>query len=288
MQWTLFAPLWLLAQIPYKVQCWLGKRLGRLATHLLPGRKAVAAVNLKLCFPELDEKQRNTLLQTHFEELGMMLTQTLKAFWGNTDNLEKTAAVTGLQYIKDSLRRGRGVLLVSGHFTALDMGGKILSRHIPLAGVYRPHKSEFMERRVLCARLRYAKTMFRRDQLRHIVRHLREGGVLWYAPDQDYRRGKSVFVPFFGHPAATITATHQLARLSGCAVHFFSVKRLDEAPWYSLSISPPMTDFPSHEAKRDTTRLNQQLEDMIRQAPAQYLWIHKRFKTQPQGNPCPY
>lgn len=287
-QWLLFLPVRLLARLPYGVQCRLGRRLGRLAARLAPARMAVASRNLAVCFPEMSSAQRRQLLEAHSEELGLMLTQTLRAFWGNTKTIEKLAQIDGLEYLEDSLAQGRGVLLVSGHFTALDMGGKILSKRVPVAGVYRPHKQGVLEQQVLAARQRYGDVLFKRDQLRGIVRYLKNGGVVWYAPDQDYRRGKSVFVPFFGQPAATITATHQLARLSGCAVHFFAVRRLDKAPWYALEISPALENFPSQDAVADTARINAGLETMIRQAPAQYLWIHKRFKTRPPGMPDPY
>ncbi len=286
-QWLALGVAWLVARLPYQWQCFLGRRIGRLARKLLPSRVQVVRTNLALCFPEQDEAWREQLLHTHFEELGLMLTQTLRAFWGNTRALEEAARIDGLEHLQKSRQSGRGVLLVSGHFTVLDIGGKILGKRIRMAGVYRPHTG-FLEDQVLKARLRYGDAMFRRDELRSIIRYLKKGGVVWYAPDQDYRRGTSVFVPFFKQPASTITATHQLARLTGCAVHFFSVKRLDKAPWYHLSISPALENFPSSDAIEDTRLINAGLERMVQAAPAQYLWIHKRFKTQPEGLPNPY
>jgi len=287
-QWLLFGLVRVLAALPYGVQRVLGKGIGRVARKLLPSRVKVARTNLALCFPELPEDAREELLRQHFDELGQMLTQTLRAFWGNTGRFEQCATIEGLEHIRHSQQQGKGVLLVSGHFTALDMGGKLLSRHVKMAGVYRPHKQGFIEQQVLKARLGYGDAMFKRDELRGIIRYLKKGGVVWYAPDQDYRRGSSVFVPFFGQPASTITATHQLARLSGCAVHFFSVKRLDKSPWYALRISPALDGFPGSDAVADTRRVNAGLEQMVKDAPAQYLWIHKRFKTQPEGLPDPY
>ncbi len=287
-QWLLFALVRLLALLPHGLQRTLGKGIGRLARKGLPSRVRVARTNLALCFPDLPETDREALLKQHFDELGQMLTQTLRAFWGNTRRFEKQVRIEGLEHIHRSQQQGRGVLLVSGHFTALDMGGKLLGKQLRMAAVYRPHKQGFIEQQVLKARLAYGDAMFKRDELRGIIRYLKKGGVVWYAPDQDYRRGNSVFVPFFGQPASTITATHQLARLSGCAVHFFSVKRLDKSPWYQLRISPAMDDFPSRDAVADTRRVNQGLEQMVKEAPAQYLWIHKRFKTRPEGLPDPY
>ncbi|GEM_PF-22728 len=287
-QWLIFGFARLLALLPYGIQRRLGIVIGRLAKIVMPSRRKVARQNIALCFPGLSQNEQTALLNQHFDELGQMLTQTLRAFWGNTRKLEKSVQIEGLEYLRHSVRQGRGVLLVSGHFTALDMGGKLLSRQIKIAGVYRPHKQGVLERQVLKARLQYGDAMFKRDELRSIIRYLRQGGVIWYAPDQDYRRGKSVFVPFFGQPAATITATHQLARLSGCAVHFFFVKRLDKAPWYRLKVSPALENFPGPDVVEDTRRINAGLERMVQEAPAQYLWIHKRFKTRPEGMENPY
>ena len=193
----------------------------------------------------------------------------------------------GLDSGKEHLEKARvdkqGVLLVSGHFTALDVGGRVICEQFPVAGVYRPHKNAVQEYVVKKARLNYADAMFTRDELKGMVKYLKSGGILWYAPDQDYRRGQSVFADFFGTPASTITATHQLARISGCQVMFYAVQRIDQHPYYQLSISAPLENFPSKDVLADTQRVNKQIEEMVKQAPAQYLWLHKRFKTRPEG-----
>ena len=137
-----------------------------------------------------------------------------------------------------------------------------------------------MEWAVLRGRLRYASAMFTREELRPALRHLKQGGLLWFAPDQDTRRGDSVFVPFFGRPAYSLTSTHQLARLSGAAVLGFAHVRHDDGS-YTLRLTPPFEDFPSADASADTARVMAAIETMIRAAPTQYLWIHRRFKRQP-------
>jgi KDO2-lipid IV(A) lauroyltransferase len=178
--------------------------------------------------------------------------------------------------------------MVAGHFTALDLGGKILTKHYKFAAMYRKHKHPLAEYIVAKSRLNYTDAMFERDELKSIIKHLRAGKILWYAPDQNYRRGQSVFVPFFGNQASTITATHQLARLSKCKVLFFHVKRNDKAPYYTLTISPPLENFPSKDPVADTKRINQGIEHMVKTNPAEYLWVHKRFKTVEQGKKSPY
>jgi KDO2-lipid IV(A) lauroyltransferase len=153
--------------------------------------------------------------------------------------------------------------------------------------MYRPHAHPAMEWAVKRGRLRYAAAMFTRDQLRAAIRHLKQGGLLWFAPDQDTRRGDSVFVPFFGLPAHSLTSTHQLARLSGARVLAFAHERRADGG-YTLRLSPAFADFPSRDATADTAQVMAAIEGMVRAVPAQYLWIHRRFKRQPEGAPDPY
>ncbi len=286
--WLFYGLIWLLSQLPYALLIMIGQGLGAVIYHLIPSRVKVVTTNLRLCFPEIKSTQRQLMIKNNFKELGIMITQTFKTFLSNTKTLEQNATIEGGEHIENCLKENKGVLLVAGHFTALDMGGKILCKKYPIAGMYRPHKHPLVEYIVTRSRLRYATHMFKRDELRPIIKHLKNGGVLWYAPDQNYRRGQSVFVPFFERKAATITATHQLARLSKCAVLFFHVQRNSEKPHYTLTISPPLPDFPSKDAIEDTTRINKGIEDMVKINPSEYLWIHKRFKTVEKGEKNPY
>lgn len=286
--WLFYGLIWLVAQLPYAFILMIGRGLGTLVYWLIPSRVKVVTTNLRLCFPDTDTPQRQLMIKNNFKELGIMVTQTLKAFLSRTKKLEQTAIITGGEHIENCLKHNKGVLLVAGHFTALDMGGKILCKNYPVAGMYRPHKHPLVEYIVTKSRLSYATHMFKRDELRPIIKHLKSGGILWYAPDQNYRRGQSVFVPFFERKAATITATHQLARLSKCAVLFFHIQRNSTKPYYTLTISPPLTDFPSKDVIKDTTRVNKGIEEMVKQCPNQYLWVHKRFKTVEQGEKNPY
>jgi KDO2-lipid IV(A) lauroyltransferase len=149
--------------------------------------------------------------------------------------------------------------------------------------MYRRHADPVLEWAVKRGRLRYAAGMFARDELRAAVRHLKSGGILWYAPDQDMRGKDVVFAPFFGVPAATITATHQLARLSGAAVIGFFHRRSDDGRGYVIRIEPPLAGFPTRNAAADAATVNAMIERMVREAPDEYLWIHRRFKRRPDG-----
>jgi len=250
-------------------------------------RRRVAEVNLALCFPELTPAQRGELLRAHFQSLGMAVFEFLRAWWGRLQPLDAGFAVSGLQHIEQARAEGRGVILISPHFTTLEICTRLLCQHVPVAGMYRPHESPALDWAVRRGRLGHATAMFTRDELRPAIRHLKAGGVLWFAPDQESRRGDSVFVPFFGRPAWSLTSTHQLARLSGARVLPLFHERLDDGR-YRVEIGAPMADFPGADAAGDTARVMALIEAQVRRAPAQYLWIHKRFKTQPEGMASPY
>jgi KDO2-lipid IV(A) lauroyltransferase len=209
----------------------------------------------------------------------------LAAFaWGWFGSIRRVGqlpvVVEGLEHIQAARAAGRGVLLVGAHFSHLELAGRLLCRFTPVAGMYREHHDPGFEWAVRRARMRYADAMFRRDELRAALRYVKSGGTLWYAPDQEYRRGERVFAPFFGIPASTITATHQMARLSGAVVIGFEHRREADGS-YRLRLHAPLADFPGDDALADTTRVNALLEQIIRQAPEQYLWLHARFKTRP-------
>ena len=270
-----------LARLPWGLQRWLGAGVGWLALRLLPDRREAARANLALCMPELDDTQRDALLQANFRDVGIGLFEFARAWWGDATPMRRSARIEGLEILQALQAEGRGVLLVSGHFMTLEMCGRLLCDHVELAGMYRRHRSPVLEWAVLRGRLRYASAMFGNGDTRAAIRHLKRGGFLWYAPDQDMRGKDTVFAPFFGIPAATITATHQFARLTGCAVVPFFHRR--EGDRYVLRIAPPLTPFPTDDAAADSARVNAAIEAMVREAPSQYLWIHRRFKRQPDG-----
>src|SRR5690606_5789036 len=280
--WLGIGAMALLARLPWPLQRALGRAVGALLRVALPARRRVAARNLELCFPELDAAARKALLQRHFAAIGTGLFEFARAWWGSVAPLQRGLVVEGLEHLEAARAGNRGVIIVSGHFTTLEACGRMLAERVPLAGMYRPHAQPPLEWAVLRGRLRYATHMFTREALRPAVRHLKQGGLLWFAPDQDTRRGESVFVPFLGQPAWSLTSTHQLARMSGAAVLAFAHERRPDGG-YTLRLSPALADFPSADASADTARVMAAIEAMVRAAPAQYLWIHRRFKRRPDG-----
>ena len=271
----------LLARLPWSLQRVLGRGIGRLLMGLFGSRRRVAARNIALCFPELDATAQARLLRESFAELGIGLFEFARAWWGSVAPMRGKVTVEGLEHLEAARAGGRGVIIISGHFVTLELAARLMCDHAPLAGMYRPHDGAVMEWAVQRGRLRYATAMFTREELRPALRHLKQGGLLWFAPDQDTRRGDSVFVPFFGRPAYSLTSTHQLARLSGAAVLGFAHVRHDDGS-YTLRLTPALEEFPSSDATADTARVMAAIETMIRAAPTQYLWIHRRFKRQPE------
>lgn len=284
--WLTLGAMWLGARLPWWLQRGLGRVIGALAFRLVPDRRDAARINLALCFPDLSEAQRAALLRASFTDLGIGLFEFLRAWWGSIAPMRREVRIEGLERLRALQAQGRGVLLISGHFMTLELCGRLLCDHVPLAGMYRRHRNPVFEWAVMRGRLRYAVAMFNNDELRGAVRHLKRGGVLWYAPDQDMRGKETVFAPFFGIPASTITASHQLARLTGCAVVPFFHRR--DGDRYVMRIAEPLDAFPSGGATGDSARINAAIEAMVREAPSQYLWIHRRFKRQPEGAGSPY
>jgi KDO2-lipid IV(A) lauroyltransferase len=287
--WIGIAVVWCVGRLPLAVQRALGRALGVLTARLPGERRHVAKRNIELCFPALSPDQRAELLHATLSDLGRLPVEFALAWFGSAHALARVpCAIEGLQHLEYCRTHGRGVLLVGAHFSHLELCARLVSQRIRIAGMYRVMDDPVFERAVLRARLRYAEAMFAKEDLRRIVKYLKSGGTVWYAPDQDMRGKDSVFVPFFGVPAATITATHHLARLSGAAVIPFFHRRNADGRGYTIRLEAPLENFPSADVSVDTARVNACVERMVREAPAQYLWIHKRFKSRPAGEPPVY
>ena len=287
--WIGIGVLKLLARLPYRVLLTLGRSLGLLVACAPSPRRRVAQTNLALCFPDWTPAARAALVDAHLRDIGLMMMEFALGWMGSARRVGALpVTLGGLEHLEAARAQGKGVLLVGGHFSHLELCARLVSQRIRIAGMYRRMDSPVFEWAVLRARLRYASAMFDKDDIRGTVKWLRGGGTLWYAPDQDMRSKDNVFVPFFGVPAATITATHHLARLGNAVVIPFFHRRLPDGSGYALRLGAPLDDFPGQDAKADTARINTCIERMVEEAPEQYLWVHKRFKTRPPGLPPVY
>lgn len=287
--WLGVAAIWLVARLPRKALLWVGRGLGALVVRIPSKRRHIAQTNIALCFPQLDAAAHARLVDRNLRDIGLMLVEFALGWLGTDRRMaDIPTTIEGLEHLEAARAQGRGVLLVGGHFSHLELCARLVSQRIRIAGMYRRMDSTVFEWTVLRARLHYAAAMFEKDDIRGTVKYLRGGGTLWYAPDQDMRSKDSVLVPFFGVPAATITATHHLARLSGAVVIPFFHRRLPDGQGYALRLGAPLENFPGDSATDDTARINLSIEQMVREAPEQYLWVHKRFKTRPAGMPPVY
>lgn len=253
------------------------------------GRCEIAERNLELCFPDLPSAERDHLLTAHFESLGIGLFEIPLSWWGSDRRFESLGEFSGLENLTEAADAGRGVLLLSAHFTCLEIGGRLLSRHFRLDAMYRRANNPVMDYVMSMARKTGCNEIIPRDAVKTLVRRLRGGNTVWYAPDQNTQRKKSVFVKFFGHLASTTPATHKLARLTGAKVVPFLAVRKTDGRGYRIILEPALRDFPSDDPVADTQRINDIIERWVREYPEQYLWIHRRFRTRPsRGDPKIY
>lgn len=281
--WIGLGMLRVLTWLPFSAQVFIGRMLGRTALYFSAQRRHITAVNLELCFPKLTAAQRNDLVKRHFESVGIGLLETALSWWSPAKRLRGLVKIEGLEHLRAAQARGKGVILLSAHFTTLEIGGRLLALHAPFHVMYREHKNAVFEAVMKHARAVHYDKVIERSDIRSMLRSLKDNHAVWYAPDQNYGREHSVFVPFFGVAASTITATSRLARMSGAAVVPFFQERLVDGSGYRLRLLPALTNFPSDAIDVDTQRVNAVIEAEIRRIPEQYLWTHRRFKTRPAG-----
>jgi KDO2-lipid IV(A) lauroyltransferase len=276
--WLGIGCLRLIEPLPYSWQLQIGGLIGRIVRLLPLSYVRIARRNIEICLPELSPDAREALLKRHFESLGIGLCETAITWWSDGERVRSLAQVEGLDHLQRALARGRGVILVGGHFTTIEIGTRILGTVVPLNVLYRPTRNEVLTELMASRFSCYAQRAIQYDDIRTLVRALKGNGAVWYAPDQSYRNKGAAMVPFFGTPAATTTATSRLARMTGAAVLTYFPQRLPDGKGYRVLIGPELEGFPSDDPVADTARFGALLEAQIRHHPEQYLWMHRRFK----------
>lgn len=280
--WLLYGFLRAIAILPFKVQFAIGKVLGKLSLLIARDRREACEININLCFPELSDAQKAALVRKTFISNGIGLVEIAIAWFTNPKRFKGKVDITGIENLDAAKSKGKGVLLVGAHFSTLEMGGFLYPQG-EIDATYRPNANPLFNAIMYNGRMRNVEGVFDRKNIRQALRSLKAGRVLWYAPDQDYGAKNSVFAPFFGVPAATITATSRFAKFNDSEIIFYSHYRKDDGSGYEINFSEPLTGYPTGNDVEDATIINSHIEAAIRQRPDQYLWLHKRFKTQAAG-----
>jgi len=280
--WVLIALWAVVAQLPYRLQMWLGQWLGRLMLVLAKPRRRIAQRNIALCFPELSQTQQQDLLRRHFESNGKAVFETGIAWFMPRYRLQQRFTIIGAEHW-DNLPGG--ALVIGMHLITLEVINVAVNRRYNMNPMYKPHKNpvyDFMQRRGRQRHNPQSRTIAR-DDMRGMIRVIKEGAFVWYAPDQDYGRKVSQFIPWFGIDAATIATTPRLARMCKAPVVAITHRRRADGSGYEIELHPPFEGFPSGDDHADLVRINQFVEQQARRNPDEYMWVHRRFKTRPRG-----
>jgi KDO2-lipid IV(A) lauroyltransferase len=278
----------LLSFMPLPVLWMLGSTLGALF-HLFPSKiKKTALINVGLCFPELGREGQRRLVRRHFRALGVSILCYGLGWWSSASRLARLVQTRDRHYYDDAIASGRSIIVFAPHFLALDISGIMLSSERLYISMYRASRNRLIDR-MLKRRGRFGAVLFeRKSNLKALIRHLREGRPFYYLPDQDPGGAESVFVPFFGVPAATVTALSRIAKIANAAVIPCYNRILPWGRGFEVRFEEPLRDLPSGDLETDARRMNEEIEKAVRQNPEQYLWGYRRFKTRPEGSPQVY
>lgn len=286
--WLAIGAMYVAAWLPWRLKIMLGKGLGLLAWRFAKRRRHITRTNIALCFPEKSADQQQQLVKDTFLANGIGLIETATGWCRNAEGLRHRVAYQGQEHLAHAKAQGKGVLVVGIHFSTLDLGGALHSLFCPADVVYRAHNNPLFERFMTRARSRIFGQAIDRHDLRGVVRRLKAGHIVWYSPDQDFGRDVSVFAPLFGQQASTIRLTAKIARMTGSPVVPLMFHRNPDNRTYTIECLPSFDGFPSGDEQADAARVNQFIELAIRKHPEQYLWLHRRFKTRPEGEPSVY
>lgn len=286
----LLATLWLLHWLPLNLLAPLGRGLGLLLYALARARRRIALRNLELCLPQLSVTRRQRLAREHFQWLGRSVLERGLLWYASPHRLKRLIQVEGDVHLAQ--RSERAVMWLVPHFIALDVAGVAtqLFQAKWVASIYQRQSNAVMDAAIRRGRLRFGQgeVFPRSDSARPLLRAVRAGAAFFNLPDMDFGSRDAAFVPLFGHPAATLLAPSRIARTMNMVVQPVVAQILPGGQGYRVSFLEPWSDFPSADALADTTRMNRWIEERIRADPAQYLWVHKRFKTRPPGAPSFY
>lgn len=283
--------LWSLHFLPLPLLARVGERLGLLFLLVKKTRREIATTNLALCFPELNQIELGRLVKAHFKVLGRSVIERNILWWASKARLSRLIQVNGEEKLDAIKKTGRPIIFLAPHFVGLDIGGTAVSMRFNGLGLYSAQKNKLFNQLAYQGRSRFGdqQLLIRQDgSIRAILKGLKQGRPIYYLPDMDLGRKDSIFVPFFGVPAATITTLSRLARSSNAVVVPWITRILPNGKGYVVEIGDPLADFPTDDVNADTRNMNAYIERIVLTMPEQYLWVHKRFKTRPEGDPSFY
>jgi KDO2-lipid IV(A) lauroyltransferase len=277
------AIVWLLHLLPLPILARIGQGLGMLLYLFARERRFVVHTNLRLCFPQWTPTQRNRVARAHFRAIGRGILEQGIGWWASPERIRRLVRVEGRQYLEEAIK-GQ-VIVLALHFVGVDMGAIRMSSEHSMATVYAQQKNPVFDALLRKARTRFGhnRLLSRQDGIRAVVKSMREGWSLFYLPDMDFGPQGSIFVPFFGVQAATVTGLSRIAKLTGARVLPFVTRELPGGQGYEARFYPPWENFPGNDVIADTRRMNAFIEERVMETPEQYYWVHKRFKTRPPG-----
>jgi len=279
------ALVWLLRLLPLPLLAAIGNGFGRLLYLFGRTRRRVCLINLERCLPQLSPDARSALARRHFQAFARTFLERAILWWGSPARIKRLVRIEGMQYFE--AERGKPLILLAPHFVGLDMGAARLMQEFDIVSIYSRQKNKVFDAVLYAGRMRFGRvTLLSRQQgVRPALRAMQAGRPFYYLPDMDYGQRDTIFVPFFGVEAATITGVSRLARLAGARVLPCITRMLPGGAGYEVRFLPAWENFPGTSIEADTRRMNAFIEEQVRQMPEQYLWVHKRFKTRPPGEP---
>ena len=283
-----FFPTWILILlmrigvfIPFSTQVFIGKFIGKAIYPFMSKWRSTAYSNISHCFPEKKQAQVNTLVKNHFEAIGISLFETANAYYASDKKINKLLTINKEQYFTDALKQEGGIIILCAHFMPLMLGSRALLINHTIANIYRPQNNKLFDQAMVKGYKKNGAVMIKSTDTRSIIKAINNSLPIWYAPDQDLGENNSVFAPLFGIQTATASATARLSKNNKTRVIPYSFIRTSKG--YEMSFEKPLSGFPSNDPIIDATITNKILEKQINKNPEQYLWIHRRFKTRPEG-----
>ncbi|MCH2262915.1 MAG: LpxL/LpxP family Kdo(2)-lipid IV(A) lauroyl/palmitoleoyl acyltransferase [Candidatus Thioglobus autotrophicus] len=267
--------------VPFRLQVFFGKIIGKLIYPVMTELRKTAYSNVSNCFPGKKQPQVTLLVKQHFEAIGISLFETANAYFASDKKIKKMLIIVNEQHFTEALKKEGGIILLCSHFMPLMLGSRALLIKHTIANIYRPQNNKLFDKVMVKGYLKNGAVMIKSTDTRSIIKAINNSLPIWYAPDQDLGRNNSVFAPLFGIQTATASATSRLAKNNNTRVIPYSFIRTKHG--YEMSFDKPLKNYPSGDAIKDASETNQILEKQILKNPEQYLWIHRRFKTRPEG-----